>query len=168
MLAKRLHLTVPADTVAVTAPHADWSAHTFTVNRFRYIILTNSYSLLSVVLHGSGITSDDTFIRASLAGLRDYMDRSGRAFAYETFIAPAAAAVRFARIPDRRIMGSINELVFLATVDLVEGGLAPAEVTERLSRVPMSMLWRRSDASSPDLAFDQMPRALPDRRGPTE
>jgi len=39
-------------------PFADWSAHLFTADRAQYVIVTNTTSLYSVVMRGSGIASD--------------------------------------------------------------------------------------------------------------
>lgn len=142
------------------SPHLDWCAHTFMAQRYRYLLLTNTHSFLSVVTTAKGVTSEDTLIRAALAALRDYLVASGRGFAFERLIAPQAGEVRFARIPDRRVLGTMNELIFLATGDLIEGGCSAAETSDRLNRVPLSALWRRGETSSAGPAFDLMPPRL--------
>lgn len=157
MLAKRIGATIPAATVAVQTPHTDWCAHVFTAQRHRYLILTNTHSLLSVVTSGKGITTEGAFVRHSLAAIAEYFRSSGRQFVLDRLIAPAAAEVQLARLSDRAVMGSINELIFQAKLELIEGQLSASETSERLNEVPLSMLWKRRAGSCPTSAFDQMP-----------
>lgn len=159
-LAKRIGAQLPVATEPMQAPHADWCAHVFTAQRFRYVILTNTYSLLSVVMSAKGMNDENEFIRSSLSSIREYLRDSGREFALERFVGPAAGEVQFARLSDRAVLGSINELVFLAKCELIEGGLSSFETSHRLNEVPMSVLWKRGAGGHPGAAFDQMPRHL--------
>lgn len=156
MLAKRIGVSLPADVVPVETLHADWCAHGFTAQRYRYLILTNTHSLFSVVTHATGVNSQDAFIRHALAAISERLRESGRAAMIERYIGPASAEVRLARLTDRAVMGSINELIFLAKCDLIEGGLSPAEVSGRLNEVPCSMLWKRKGPGHPNGVFDAM------------
>jgi hypothetical protein len=155
-LAKRLKVELPPENVPVREKHTDWCAHGFTANRHRYLILTNTYSLLSVVTHARGLTTEGAFISHGLSAIRHYLHDSGRQFALERFVIPAEAEVRLVRLADRAVLGSINELIFLAKCHLIEGGLSPAETSHRLGEVPMSLLWKRGPATPAD-TFDQMP-----------
>lgn len=160
MLASRTRIPLPVGNVPVEKAHVDWCAHTFTAQRFRYTILTNTHSFLSVVMRGSGIGDENDFIRATIGALREYLVSSDRRRVWEQLMEPAAGEVRFARIPDRRVMGTINELVFQATVELIEGGLSPHETSDRLNQVPLSALWNRGPTISPGETFDAMPASL--------
>ncbi len=160
MLARRMGLPPSEENVPIESLHTDWCAHTFTAQRYRYIILTNTYSFLSVVMSGTGMTSGDAFTRAAFAVIRDYLVASGRSVAFERWMRPEMTEARFARIPDRRIMGTINELVFQATVHLVEGGLSLIDTSDRLKEVPLSALWNRGDTIAPGPTFDRMPAQL--------
>lgn len=159
-LAKRIGVHLPMATVPVQAPHTDWCAHIFMAQRFRYIILANTYSLLSVVVSAKGVNDENEFIRSSLSSIREYIRDSGREFVLEHFVGPASGEVRFARLSDRAVLGSINELIFLAKCELIEGGCSSVETSHRLNEVPMSILWKRGSGSHPGAAFDQMPRYL--------
>ncbi len=156
MLAKRLHLDLPPGEVPAGNPFTDWCAHGFTAQRHRYVILTNTRSLFSVVTHGAGYTSEDAFIRRAVEAIRETLRDSGRDFAWERHIAPATMAVRFARLTDRRVMGSMNDLIYMARVHLEGRDISPMELSARMNETPLSLLWKRGTAGSPDRAFDEM------------
>ena len=44
------------------SPYLDWTANLFYVNKAQYIIVTNTQSLYSIIMHGKGITDDSKFI----------------------------------------------------------------------------------------------------------
>lgn len=139
-LAKKLkaasHPSLPLD----ENPYADWSANLFTADRTQYIILTNTQSLYSVVMHGKGITDDCEFISRALGNLREFMEDDGQAFAYQRFIAPASGSVRFGKALNRSVTGSMNDLIVHAKHWLIERELSPFEVGFRLNEIPMSAL----------------------------
>jgi hypothetical protein len=141
-LAKKLHESSLPSLPLDENPYADWSAHLFTADRAQYVILTNTKSLYSVVMLGTGITDYGEFIGRALDCLREFLTDDGQAFVYQRFIAPSSASVRFAKALDRSVTGSINELVKFATLWLVEGDIAPHEVGFRLNDIPMSAIAR--------------------------
>ena len=77
-------------------PFADWSAHLFVAGRTQYLLLSNTKSLYSTVVYGRGVMTDSHFIERALAGIREFMEADGQAFAYRRLIVPAAS-VRFAK-----------------------------------------------------------------------
>ncbi|MSU64786.1 MAG: hypothetical protein EXS38_01495 [Opitutus sp.] len=142
----------------MTAPFTDWCAHGFTAERYRYVIVTNTHSLFSAVTHGAGITSEESFIRRALDAMRGVLHDSGRAFAWEQHIAPAIASVQFAKLTDRRVMGSMNDLIYMARNYLIDRAISPVDLSAQINKTPMSYLWKRGPAIAPDRAFDQMIR----------
>jgi phosphoribosyl-ATP pyrophosphohydrolase len=122
----------------------------------RVEILTNTHSLFSVVTHGAGLTSEAAFIRRALEAIREKLRESGREFAWERQIEPAVMSVRFARLADRRVMGSMNDLIYMAKVYMEDRDMSPRELSARLNETPLSLLWKRGPAGSPERAFDQM------------
>jgi hypothetical protein len=163
-LAARVGLAVPPGDVPVETPHCDWCAHTFTAQRFRYIILTNTHSFFSVIMSSRGVTTEAAFIRSALGSIGRHLVESGRGSVFERVIAPQANEVQFASIPNRAVLGTITELVFLAQVDLVEGGLSATEVSSRLNEMPLSVLWKRGATIMPRETFDAMPASTGGRR----
>jgi hypothetical protein len=121
-------------------PLEDWSAHLFVAGRTQYLLLSNTRSLYSTVMYGKGITTDSHFIERALAGIREFMEADGQAFAYRQFIVPVTASVRFAKALDRSVTGSMNDLTKHATYWLAEGDVSPFDVGFRLNEIPMSAL----------------------------
>lgn len=143
-LSQRLNAKVKAGTLRALPldenPFADWSAHLFVAARTQYILLCNTQSLYSTVLYGKGITNDNRFIDRALGSIREFMEADGQAFAYHRFIAPATARVSFAKALDRRVTGSMNELIHNAVIGLAEGNLSPFDVGFKLNDVLISSL----------------------------
>ncbi|MEZ5944919.1 MAG: hypothetical protein R3C18_26340 [Planctomycetaceae bacterium] len=126
-------------------PCADWSCHVFTADRTQYILLSNTASLYSCVMFGKGITNDSRFIERALSTIREFMEDDGQAFAYQKFIAPASATVSFAKALNRKVTGSINELVIAATHSLESGEVAPHDVGFDLNDLLLSAIASEED-----------------------
>ena len=121
-------------------PFADWSCHLFTADRTQYVILTNTPSLYSTVMYGRGITCDYELINRALDCVREFMVDDGQEFIYRRLIAPASATARFSKALNRSVIGSMNELVYHATMWLTEGDLPPFDTSFKLNEIPMSPL----------------------------
>ena len=140
-------------------PYADWSAHLFVADRTQYILLSNTKSLYSTVLYGKGITNDHQFLDRALSSIREFMQDDGQQFAYHRFIAPASGRVRFAKALNRSVTGSMNDLIFHATVWLTEGDMSPHDVGFKLNDIPFSPLAAAGTASyaTPREVFKALP-----------
>jgi hypothetical protein len=125
-------------------PFADWSAHVFTVSRAKYVILTNTASLYSVVMYGKGIVGDGEFVEAALSHLREFMCRDGNEFVFRRFIAPASGKVLFSKASSRSVIGSMNDLVACAKTFMREDGMSPFDAASALNDMPMSVLQYRT------------------------
>ena len=129
---------VPFD--EIRNPLIDWNAQLFTAQRIQYIILTNTVSLYSMVMYGRGITNDRKFTQGVLSCMREFMTVDGNEFLYEKYIEPQGNEMFFSKIVDRRVTGSMNDLVFQAKVHLDMRQLSPSDVSLRLNESPMSYL----------------------------
>lgn len=112
----------------------------FFADRTQYILLSNTRSLYSTVMYGKGMTNDRRFLERALSNLHEVMDRDGLKFVFSRFIAPAGAAVRFAKSTDRRVTGSMNELIQHATALLIDRKSSLFDVGSRLNDVLLSTL----------------------------
>jgi hypothetical protein len=119
---------------------ADWSAHLFTAARAQYVILTNTPSLYSVLMLGRGIANEGQFVDRALSCIGEFMAQDEQDFVYEQFIAPAAASIRFSTALNRSVIGSMNDLIYIAKVLLTEDRLSLHEASSTLNQVPMSSL----------------------------
>lgn len=125
--------------------YADWSCRLFTADRTQYIIMSNTASLYSCVMYGKGITDDSRFIERALNTIREFMEDDGQQFAYRKFIAPASSTVSFAKGLNRKVTGSMNELVMAATHSLESGEVAPHDVGFYLNDLLLSAIATKED-----------------------
>ncbi|HUS71511.1 MAG TPA: hypothetical protein VMY06_00480 [Sedimentisphaerales bacterium] len=148
-LAKKIRL-VPLEALpAGQNPFIDWTANLFTAERAQYIIVTNTASLYSLIMYGRGITDDNELIRRTLSFMREFMTNDGCEFLYRRLIAPHTAGVSFSKASNRRVIGSMNELIYESRLYLVERRLSPFETSCRINETPMSYL----DYNIPKEAF---------------
>jgi len=136
-LSQKLNAKIKAGALAALPlhenPFADWSAHLFVAGRTQYLLVSNTKSLYSTVLYGQGITNDSSFIEPVLSSIREFMEDEGQGAAYQRFVAPTSASVRFAKALDRSVTGSLNELIKEATFWLAEGDQSPHDVASKLN-----------------------------------
>ena len=125
-------------------PLLDWNAHLFTVQRTRYLLATNTESLYSLVIPGRGITTDRQFIQSIWTGLEAFMVRQGYHLRPAKDLPSPGRDAFFSKITDRRVLGSMNDLIFQSKIRLEEGRLTPFEVSFYLNETPMSYLKYRS------------------------
>ena len=121
-------------------PLLDWSAHLFAVGRSRFVLVSNTKSLLSAVLPGRGITSLDRLQKRAFDGIRACMTALGYESLSRTVILTDSGPVRFAKALNRSVSGSMNELVKCAEVCMSEGELTLPEVGDRLNGTLLSVL----------------------------
>jgi len=144
-------------------PLLDWHAHLFTVPRKQYILATNTASLYSLVIPGRGITTERPFIQALGAGLQAFLVGQGHPpHAAAALLAPDGEAI-FTKITDRRILGSMNDLIFQAKF-MFEEQQTPWDVSRNLNETPMSYLKYRA----PRDAFQALLRQAGHPDGPAQ
>ncbi len=132
---------VPQRVVTPAAnPFADWTARLFTVSRAQYIMLTNSRSLYTVVIHGAGVTDLSRFVTRAFGQLRDAMEEDAMGFLYHRLVSPALSSIVFAKSLSRSVTGSMNDLVNSAKCILLNPDLSPWDASHQLNRTPMGSL----------------------------
>jgi len=65
-------------------------------------------------------------------------------FLFRKFIAPASAEVRFSKALNRSVTGSMNDLVYHATMWIAERGLSPFHTAFKLNEIPFAALKYRN------------------------
>ena len=162
MLARRLGIELPATPPAVSNRVADWCAHEFRTQRFKYLIFFNTASLYPVLTYARGVTDDHELIERLTEAMKLNLEGTKLEFQYQRWIAPELAAVQWAPIPDRSIMGSMNDLILMAKYHLKYEGDSPVELSRKLAQAPMSMLGMRSpDRVFPTLGGPARPKISP-------
>jgi len=132
----------------------DWSANLFTAQRTQYIIVTNTTSLYSMVMYGRGITNEKQFAQRTMTTMKEFMNMDGNEAFFNKINEVEHKSVSFSKMTDRRVAGSMNDLIFQAKFHLIEGRKSPAEVSFRLNESPMSYLkYNRSKDAFRELLF---------------
>ena len=103
-------------------------------------------------MHGKGITNDKNFIREALSNMEEFMIMDGNQVIYENHIEPESQITYFSKIIDRRVLGSMNDLIFQAKVYLSKGQKSPFDVSVMLNKSPMSYL----QYSNPKVEFRKL------------
>ncbi len=115
---------------------ADWCAHEFWFSRRRYLMFCNTASLLPVVTEARRVTDDASLVARVVATLRLNLAGGPYAFVYERCIAPNTMSAQWASVPNRSVLGAMNELIFMAKFGL-EDGLSPIELSPWLAETPL-------------------------------
>ena len=149
MLARRLHITVARTPPPVANRVADWCAHQFNVGHTRYLIFCHTASLYPVITYARGVTDEGSLIQRLIEALKLNLTGTELEFQYQRWIAPEWTQVQWAPIPGRAILGSINELIYMAKVF---SDLSPVDLGKKLAKTPMKVLgW-----NSPDRVFPKL------------
>lgn len=154
MLARRLHLTVPATPPPVANRVADWCAHEFTTGRYRYLLFWNTAAFLPILVHGRGVRDDHDLVTRLNDALKMVMEGTDLEFRYQRWIAPELSAVQWAPIPSRSVLGTMNDFMIMAKYHLTEMDQSPLEISRLMAEAPMSAL----GMNSPDRAFRSLRR----------
>jgi hypothetical protein len=121
-------------------PFTDWSANIFRAERTQYVIVSNTFSLFSVIYYGAGISDDDRFINHSFAVIREICEEIGCSDIYFNFITPFSGHIKFSKIGDRAVNGSIVDLIHMSKHHILYQDLSPDETALKINEVPMSYL----------------------------
>jgi hypothetical protein len=121
-------------------PLLDWSAHLFPVGRSKFILVSNTGSLLSAVVSAKGVTGVTSFRERAFDGIRACLTALGHESLTRTLLADDNGPVRFAKALNRSVSGSMNELVKCAEFCMSERELTLAEVGDRLNDTLLSAL----------------------------
>ena len=148
MLARRLHLAVPAAPPPVTNRLADWCAHEFTASRHRYLLFWNTATFLPVRVPSRGLRDDHDLIMRLIDGLKLVMTGNDLEFYFRRWIEPERAAVQWAPIPSRSVLGTLNDFVIMANYHLSERNESPLEIAELMAKAPLSALGMNSPAEA--------------------
>jgi hypothetical protein len=154
VLARRLGITVPPVPPPVSNRVADWCAHEFRFSRYRYLIFCNTASLCPVVMLATGVTDGEKLMMRMVGGLQTCLRGGALEQQFQQQILPAGPALQWAPIPDRSVLGSINELVFLAKCFLEARDDGPEQLSRRLAHTPMMAL----GGKSPERVFPTLGR----------
>lgn len=115
----------------------DWYVHLVRFGRPEFAIATSERSLLTVLFPSRGLrTTLAPTLRAAVASLLEALGVATEAIEREL---AAMEPVTFGRATNRRVLGSMNDLAFQASVHLAHGDDL-LTVARRLAETPMSAI----------------------------
>jgi hypothetical protein len=92
-------------------------------------------------MYGRGITDDNEFIGQSMSNMRELMaSYDGLEFIFHRLIAPSAGRIRYSKVRDRKVLGSIAELVREARFYIVERQASPFDAASQVNQTLLSYL----------------------------
>ncbi len=139
-LAKKIKVTPERSCPADPNLYADWTAHLFTADRVQYILISNTASLYSMVMHGKGISQDYLFLDRVTHDIADFLCKDDNEFIFRKFVAPSMGKFTFATALNRSVTGSMNELAFMAKVHLIETEISLFDISFKLNESFMSYI----------------------------
>jgi hypothetical protein len=135
ILAKRLRLELSQPEPPPPNPYADWCVHVFFAARLKYLLFTHTTTLVSAVAPARGVRSLAALSHCFAQAIQLQLARHGFADVWTRQLAPELDQVQIASIPNRSVMGSMNEFIFLGRHHIEEGSVEDANL--RLPETPM-------------------------------
>lgn len=139
-LAKQLGLRIPPTPPPIASRVADWCVHTFLMEDGPWLIFCNTASLYPIFAKATGIKDDESLVRRSAGMILQVLRDNRHSVQADMMERELAAGVQWAPIPDRSVLSSISELIWLAEGHFDDVGLTPAVLSHRLGTTPMSIL----------------------------
>jgi len=144
-LAKRIGVSPTGLLPPDANPFADWSAHLFNAGRRRYIIMTNTASLYTMLMAGKGVTTEATLLSQFTSGIRQLLAADGMDGVFDEFIALSLSDVSYSTALNRGVTGSMNDLIKAAKSALLSPDSPLLEISRHLNSTPMTYI--RTDST---------------------
>ncbi|NBB90502.1 MAG: hypothetical protein GVY23_04760 [Spirochaetes bacterium] len=137
-VARKIKVELPDSSPEST--ESEWYTNLFRHRGEQFLVFTESTTLLSVVVRGRGITSKQSFLRSFEAAVDDYCRNRAMASVLGAEIAFRPNEAEFHKTNNRRILGSMNDLIYSAKVQLEMHERSLLDLSDRLNETPMSYL----------------------------
>lgn len=135
-LFKRIREKPPNEIVEETNPFLDWAADHFTVDGYRFIIVTNCASVLSWVFPAKGINDSNGFVKAANRAMETCLREYGFHFQWERMIVPSLVSVHLRKVADPSMSGVLTDLVRHAKYYLSNPNMTPHQASLLLNEMP--------------------------------
>ena len=139
MLARELGISLPATPPVIPSRIADWCVHRFRYGRKNWLIFCNTASLYSICAGASGVTDGESLARRAGGMIPLVLGKNSFGSQAEKFTAELTE-FQWAPIPDRSVLGSMNDLIYMATGYLEDPEILPETLADKLGKTPMSAL----------------------------
>ncbi len=133
-------------------PYLEWYANYFTFNKHQHVLVTNASSLLTVVMHGAGITDINRFIDEFMMHLRDCLLGLDCELILRRIIYPNTVSFIVTKTFDRTVLGNMNEMKKQIEVYNLRHELSPADMSNLINQTPYNTI----DFMTPEEKFKNM------------
>lgn len=141
VIAKRFKLALYRGTIPLKSiGAADWTLMDFKSPRGRYIMATNTVTLLSVIFPAARITTEAALLKNLYSIMSEQLAHFGFAEPFKTHIQPHLGTVGYERLESRAVRGSILDFQNQAWFGLSDGETNLSEMMFRINESPMSLL----------------------------
>lgn len=144
-LARQLGIKIPSVPPPVLSRVADWCAHSFRSGDESWLVFCNTASLYPV-LAGAGRVTDGETLARRLGGMVGQVLKTNHFSSQAKIFSEELDDFQWAPIPDRAVLSSISELIWLADSYFKDTALTPGALSFRLGNTPMSALGMNSPA----------------------
>ena len=142
-LARQLAISVPRLSPAVPSRVTDWCTHTFLRGDEPWLIFCNTASLYPVFASAAAVTDGEALARRLCGMVIGVLKTNGFSTQAKIF-ERELTDFQFAPIPDRAVLSSISELIWLSDSWFNDVDLTPATLSRQLGVTPMSALGMNS------------------------
>jgi len=141
------HFKEPVDN-----PYLEWYANYFTIQRYQYVLVINASSLLSIVMHGAGITDFNRFKDQFAMQLKDLLLEMDCELILRRVILPNLSPLIISKTTNRTILGNMNEMKKKIDLYSLRYELSPVDMSDLINRTPYKMI----DFMTPEEKFKSM------------
>ena len=139
-------------------PILDWSCHLFQVGRTKYILISNTKTLLSTVIEAKGVTKPKIFQERVKDAIIDLMHVEDHPEVAALIAEVDLEESQFAKALNRSVTGGLNELVRYAQDLLDDFGIPTTALLQRLNDFLLSTPAQGTDEGymKPSEAFQRL------------
>lgn len=142
-------------------PVFDWSMQSFAVGRSQFILFSNTRSLYSRVVSSKGINSTKQLIAQFNQAILYQLNNDQMKNAVAKLLAVDAEGVQFAKALNRSVIGSMNELIAMATTPISMRELTLPELSDHLNDTLLSILGdKKGGYGRPKEAMEQLEKGV--------
>ncbi len=138
-------------------PILDWSTQSFAVGRTQFILISNTKSLYSCVIPSKGVTSTKQLMSQFNQSVPHQLNKDGLGKAVSKLMAINLEEVKFAKSLNRSVIGSMNELIVMATTVMSIRELTLPELNDDLNDTLLTILGtKKGDYGRPKEAIAEL------------
>lgn len=130
-----------------------WYGHLFSANKVQYILLTNVYSLYSVVFTAKGVLDLQYFAKTAAINLSELMETQKIGHLTSRFVNDSFYSIEMVKTNDRSIIGSMNDMIHHVEFFINQYKMPLMDISERLNNTPYSLI----EHKNPLLVIKNMP-----------